>query len=248
MVCVGMQSNYTQSNSNRLRPRAYSHSTPSSSHINDFKKDTPSICPVNNSPPSATRKSDHQSSAFKQYLLKTRQAASYLRQIRHTQSCLGICGSPICNTTLIVLNHINCCIDHSCTFSGCNTTKALLNHSFECKRNRLNQDSNSSHHCLLCIIADIDHGQQINSALHNIHYDHYDYTLWDNDETLKPRICDEMIENNRIPFQDITKKKSNSHDLSSLSKNENILNDKDSNSQHNNSERKIRSKSISEIF
>lgn len=67
------------------------------------------------------------------HIKKTRKAASYLRQVFHSQQCGGQCSSAQCKRIVKVLFHIQGCNDAFCAIGGCNTTKKLLRHSLECQ-------------------------------------------------------------------------------------------------------------------
>jgi hypothetical protein len=67
------------------------------------------------------------------HIKKTRKAASYLKQVFHSQQCGGKCASPLCRRILRVLQHTENCENEQCMEPGCATTKKLLRHSMECQ-------------------------------------------------------------------------------------------------------------------
>lgn len=67
------------------------------------------------------------------HIKKTRKAASYLKQVFHSQQCGGKCASPHCRRILRVLQHVENCHTEQCVEPGCATTKKLLRHSMECQ-------------------------------------------------------------------------------------------------------------------
>jgi hypothetical protein len=66
------------------------------------------------------------------HIKKTRKAATYLKQIIHSQQCGGHCGSTMCRRVCAVLGHLDVCEDANCAVAGCSTTKRLLRHRSEC--------------------------------------------------------------------------------------------------------------------
>lgn len=66
------------------------------------------------------------------HIKKTRKAATYLKQILHSQQCGGQCGSSLCRRIVGVLSHLDACEDDFCAVGGCSTTKRLLRHRREC--------------------------------------------------------------------------------------------------------------------
>lgn len=68
------------------------------------------------------------------HIKKTRKAATYLKQVFHSQQCGGTCASPHCRRIHRLLRHIeNECQTEQCAEPGCVTTKKLLRHSMECQ-------------------------------------------------------------------------------------------------------------------
>lgn len=66
------------------------------------------------------------------HIKKTRKAATYLKQILHSQQCGGHCGSTMCRRVCLVLSHLEVCEDDFCAVAGCSTTKRLVRHRMEC--------------------------------------------------------------------------------------------------------------------
>lgn len=99
------------------------------------------------------------------YLIRSKKAAGYLRQILHSQKCGGMCQLMSCIQTTRVLAHTGHCDVAICATQGCETTKKLLLHFQQCRFSQghrgLSHGSSSSgafgginpSTCLVCSIA-----------------------------------------------------------------------------------------------
>ena len=134
------------------------------------------------------------------HIQKTRKAASYLKQLFHTQLCQGVCMATTCIRVASLLRHVNQCEQMECIQPGCNTTKSLLKHAKDCKAKNVMNPMKDGPFCLMCTIA----GSSENGAPKTPCYeDSYDYRSFDGDDRSRPLVCDEMIEFSRVPFQSL---------------------------------------------
>lgn len=131
------------------------------------------------------------------HIQKTRKAASYLKQLFHTQLCQGVCMATTCIRVASLLKHVNNCDNMECIQPGCNTTKSLLKHAKDCKAKNVMNPIKDGPFCLMCTIAGSDHGIPKTPC----YEDSYDMRSFDGDERSRPLVCDEMIEFSRVPFQ-----------------------------------------------
>ena len=66
------------------------------------------------------------------YVIRSKKAAGYLRQILHSKRCGGACQNMSCIQTTRVLGHTIHCELAFCSAQGCETTKKLLLHFEQC--------------------------------------------------------------------------------------------------------------------
>lgn len=64
---------------------------------------------------------------------KAKNAANYIKLIRHSSSCNGACRDPLCARTKVLLDHcLTCTAISHCLVAGCDQTKTLLSHVTMC--------------------------------------------------------------------------------------------------------------------
>jgi hypothetical protein len=139
------------------------------------------------------------------YIMRSKKAAGYLRQILHSQSCTGRCESSACVQTRIILEHVPVCQREICSVPGCDTTKKLLLHFQQCATKEASRAKPTV--CLICAFAcssspmkqQSGHAYQNKPRSHTI--DETKVAFVEESEEDTTFCCEELIECNRIPFQ-----------------------------------------------
>ena len=194
-----------------------------SKSIFSVRKNFAEICGRQRS--NSASESDHSVEA---YMLRSKKAAGYLRQILHSQRCYGQCQVLICIQTSRILRHVPSCEEAICSTAGCDTTKKLLLHFDQCRSRAAFKSANPAQsQCLICSIACSSSptkqlmvpssGQTVSahrSPAHVPQHQQQDYEVMQEDDCEEAEMSfssDEVMEFNRIPFQ-------NSHQQPSRSK------------------------------
>jgi len=141
------------------------------------------------------------------YLIRSKKAAGYLRQILHTQKCGGMCQNASCIQTTRILSHVLQCDVAICSHQGCETTKKLLGHFQQCRfgtslRGGLSSSSSSSINGGTCLVCSMACSSSPTKALMPQYNLHAEELMREEEETEDTSFSsDEVIEFNRIPFQ-----------------------------------------------
>jgi len=161
------------------------------------------------------------------YVQKTKKTAGYLRLLLHSRRCGGMCNKTGCIKTSSVIDHLGGCFDTRCAYPGCTTSKKLLDHYETCGLNSVTHLSPKSaagyaNFCLLCSLVPQSNCSPTNpssylspdQSLYNSHQmeDRYSELVYDprspreieqddRHDANSPIIFDEMMEFNKVPFQ-----------------------------------------------
>lgn len=164
------------------------------------------------------------------YVQKTKKTAGYLRLLLHSRRCRGMCNKTGCIKTSSVVDHLGGCFDARCAFPGCTTSKKLLDHYETCGLNSLTHRSPShgssgyANFCLLCSLVPQSTSSPTNpssylspeASMYNSHHmdDRYSELVYNDSRSPReieeenrhdsnsPIVFDEMMEFNKVPFQD----------------------------------------------
>ena len=164
------------------------------------------------------------------YVQRTKKTAGYLRLLLHSRKCGGLCNKTGCIKTSSVVDHLGGCFDARCTFPGCTTSKKLLDHYETCGLNSATHQSAThgssgySNFCLLCSLVpqatssptNRSHYLSPEQSMYNTHNveDRYSELVYTDsrspreasddheDKRYSPIVFDEMMEFNKVPFQD----------------------------------------------